>query len=102
MIIDSQVSIPTRTKGGTRGVLLIIKRQVWDSLRYPFIIGTTVPILPYSWILYGYSVLLLAAGGSSSYVLRSRYRTTVCVDKVDYYWTTNDVLAYDVLTVSIL
>jgi hypothetical protein len=51
---------------------------------------------------YGYSVLLLAAGDSSSYVLRTRYRTTVCADIVDYYWTTYDVLAYDVLTVSIL
>ena len=36
-------------------------------------------------------------GSSSGYVLRTRYRTTVCAHIVDYYWT-----KYDVLTVSIL
>jgi hypothetical protein len=33
-------------------------------------------------------------GSSSSYILRTRYRTTVCADIVDYYWTTYDVASY--------
>jgi hypothetical protein len=47
----------------------IVKRQVWVSLRYPHTIGTTVPLLPYSWILYRYSVLLLAGPEATYYVL---------------------------------
>jgi hypothetical protein len=40
--------------------------------------------------------------GNPVVVLKTRYRTTVCADIVDYYWTTYDVLTHDVLTVSIL